>query len=81
MRSAGSCRRRTVAVGVGASLATLLAVSTLAVAYKTPLDPKGAHVPQKVTCTTNLRGSGTLKGGSPDAIRSTITEDLTLTHK
>jgi hypothetical protein len=173
MHSARSCRFRTVAVGVGASVATLLTVSALAVAHKTPLDPKGAHVPSKVSCTTNLiavkpprtlyaenfgtlactptlgkgvqhdssfvtptgrfsgsftgpyqqffevgtlyghftisyvtdpttlavtydgtinidggtgkfknfRGSGTLKGGSPDAVRSTITEDLTLTHK
>jgi hypothetical protein len=160
-------------VGVGASVATLMAVSALAVAHKTPLDPKGRHVPQQVSCTINLiavkpprtataenfgtlsctptlgkgvqhdssfvtptskfagsftgpyqqffetgtvyghftisyvtdpstlavtydgtikidggtgkyknlRGSGTLKGGSPDAIRSTITEALTLTHK
>jgi len=173
MHSARRCRFRTVAVGVGASLATLLAVSALAVAHKTPLDPKGEHVPTKVSCAINLiavkpprtlyaenfgtlectptlgkgvqhdssfvtptgrfggsftgpyqqffnvgtlyghftityvtdpttlavtydgtinidggtgkfknyRGSGTLKGGSPDAIRSTITEDLTLTHK
>jgi len=29
----------------------------------------------------NLRGEGTLVGGSPDAIRSTITEQITLTHK
>jgi hypothetical protein len=173
MHSARSCRFRTVAAGVGASVATLMAVSALAVAHKTPLDRKGAHVPQQVSCTINLiavkpprtleaenfgtlactptlgkgvqhdssfvtptsrfggsftgpyqqffevgtvyghftityvtdpttlavtydgtiqleggtgkfknyRGSGTLKGASPDAIRSTITENLTLTHK
>jgi len=173
MHSARSCRFRTVAVGVGASAATLLAASALAVAHKTPLDPNGTHEPQKVSCTINLiavkpprtlaaenfgtlsctptlgtgvqhdssfvtptsrfagsftgpyqqffqtgtiyghftisyvtdpatlavtyegtiaveggtgkyknvRGTGTLKGGSADAIRSTIVEELTLTHK
>jgi hypothetical protein len=176
MHSARSCRVRTVVVGAGASVATLLAVSALAVADK----PAGKTTPEpngknnvKVTCTINLiavkpprtitaenfgtldcsprlgkgvqhdssvvtptgqfmgsftgpyqqffntgtlfghftisyqtnpqtlavtyngtiqveggtgkyknfRGSGTLQGGSPDAIRSTITELVTLTHK
>ena len=175
MHSARSCRVRTVVVGVGASVATLLAVSALAVAgkpAKTTTEPNGKNR-VKVTCTINLiavkpprtitaenfgtidcsprlgkgvqhdssvvtptgqfqgsftgpyqqffntgtlfghftisyvtnpqtlavtyngtieveggtgkyknyRGKGTLQGGSPDAIKSTITEVVTLTHK
>ena len=173
MHAARSSRLRTLAVGAGASLATLLAVSALAIAQKSPRGVPAAHPGQKVTCQIkliavkpprtitaenfgeidcdpvfgkgvqhdssvvtpasqfsgsftgpvkqffdhgtisghftisyvtnpatlavtydgtitieagtgkykNVRGTGTLQGGSPDAIRSTITEKLTLTHK
>ena len=172
MHSARRCRLHTVVVGVGASLATLLTVSALAIADRTWPGSTAAHVKQRVSCTIhliavkpprtitaenfgtiacsppfgegvqhdssvvtpatqfsgsftgphqqffetgslhghftisyvtdpttlavtyngtigvdggtgkfkNVRGSGTLTGGSPDAIRSTITEELTLTH-
>ncbi|MBA3746014.1 MAG: hypothetical protein H0W96_00765 [Solirubrobacterales bacterium] len=50
--------------------------TTLAVTYDGTINIDGGTGKYK-----NYRGSGTLKGGSPDAIRSTITEDLTLTHK
>ena len=173
MRPARSSRIRLLAVAAGASLATVLAVSALALAQRSPAGVKAAHPGLKVTCeikliavkpprtitaenfgeldcdpvfgkgvqhdssvvtpasqfsgsftgpvkqffdhgtlsghftiayvtnpTTlavtydgtieiesgtgrykNVRGTGTLTGGSPDAIRSTITERLTLTHK
>ena len=50
--------------------------TTLAVTYNGTIDIEAATGRYK-----NLRGHGTLRGGSPDAIRSTITEELALTHK
>ena len=50
--------------------------TTLAVTYNGTITIEGGTGRYK-----NLRGEGTLQGGSPDAIRSTITEQITLTHK
>ena len=50
--------------------------TTLAVTYNGTITIEGGTGRYK-----NLRGEGTLVGGSPDAIRSTITEQITLTHK
>jgi hypothetical protein len=172
MHAARSCRVRTVTAGVGASIATLMAVSAFAIADTAPSASKAKKVSEQVSCTLNLiavkpprtlfaenfgtvgctprlgkgvqhdssfvtptskfsgsftgpyqqyfetgtvyghftisyvtnpttlavtytgtiaieggtgkyktyRGTGTLTGASPDAIRSTITEALTLTH-
>jgi hypothetical protein len=53
MHSARSCRTRTVVVGVGASLATLLAVSAFAVASSAP-PAKATKANEKVSCAISL---------------------------
>ena len=54
MHSARSCRVRTVTVGVGASIATLMAVSAFAIADSAPSSSKAKKVSEQVTCNLNL---------------------------
>ena len=56
MHSARSCRVRTVTVGVGASIATLLAVSAFAIADggSSPASKPKKKVSEQVTCNLNL---------------------------